>query len=134
MATKKAGGLATAGFPNSRYSRLHLDQRALGGRALRPAARTARLRLAGRVALARARQFLRLRRHRPLDIFEADLFLRPVGCRLVLDQHDADMPAALELAEQHLVGERLLDVLLDHAGHRPRTHLLVVTMLNQPRL
>ena len=38
------------------------------------------------------------------------------------------------MAEQHFIRERLLDVLLDHAGHRPRTHLLVVAMLDQPGL
>ena len=44
------------------------------------------------------------------------------------------MAAALELAEQHLVGQRLLDVLLDHARHRPRAHLLVIAVLDQPGL
>src|SRR6478752_3793033 len=81
----------------------------------------ARLWPARRGALARARQFFRLRRDRALDEFEADLVL---GRRLVLDQDDTNVTAAFELAEQHLVRERLLDVLLDHAGHRARAHLL----------
>src|SRR5262249_19582490 len=84
-----------------------------------------------RLALARARQFLRLRRDRTFDELEADL----VEARaLVLDDDDADMSAALEPAEQHFVSERLLDVLLDHARHRPRTHLLVIAVLDQPGL
>ena len=51
---------------------------------------------------------------------------------LVLDQHDADVAAALELAEQHLVGEPLLDVLLDHPRHRAGAHQLVVAVGDQP--
>ena len=42
------------------------------------------------------------------------------------------MPAGLEPAEQYIVGERLLDVLLNDARHRPRTHLLVVAVRDQP--
>src|SRR6266516_6653200 len=108
-----------------------LDQRSPRGRALGPAAAigAARFWSARRGALARARQLLRLGRDRAFDEFEADLVL---GGRLVLDQHDADVAAALELAEQHLVRQRLLNVLLDHAGHRPRAHLLVIAVLDQP--
>ena len=74
---------------------------------------------------ARSRDLLRLRRDRPFE----DTRSRASRCRfLVLDDDDAHMAAALELAEQHLVGERLLDVLLDHARHRPRAHLLVVAV------
>src|SRR3972149_7072679 len=62
----------------------------------------------------------RLWRHRPIDIFEAKFF------RAVLDDDDAHMPARLELAEQQFLGQRLLDVLLDHAGHRPRAPLFVL--------
>src|SRR5665213_812460 len=104
-----------------------LDQRTARGRSLGPstaAIRAARLRL----ALACDRQLLRLRRDRTLDEFEADL-LRAFRTRLVLDQDDTNVTAALELAEQHLVRQRLLDVLLDHARHRPRSHLLVITCL-----
>src|SRR3954471_2142842 len=90
-----------------------LDQRALG-RPLR-AAGASGLGLARR-ALAGSRELLLLRRDRTLDELEADLVLGLVG--LVLDQNDADMAATLELAEQHLVGQRLLDMLLDHASHR----------------
>ena len=62
------------------------------------------------------------------------IFSCPFRARLVLDQHDTDVAAALQLAEQHLVGQRLLDVLLDHARHRPRAHLLIVAMADQPGL
>src|SRR5438034_8389305 len=108
-----------------------LDQRSPRGRALGPAAAigAAGFRPARRGALARARPLLRLGRHRTFDEFEADLVL--AFCGLVLDQHDADVTAALELAEQHLVGQGLLDVLLDHAGHWPGAHLLVVTTFDQ---
>ncbi len=40
--------------------------------------------------------------------------------------------AIFQAAEQHLVGKRLLDMLLDDAGHGPRAHRLIVTMLDQP--
>jgi len=43
-------------------------------------------------------------------------------------------PPPFSLPKQHLVRQRLLDVLLDHPGHRPRAHLLVVAMLDQPGL
>ena len=51
---------------------------------------------------------------------------------VVLGHDHAHVPAGFQLAEQHLVGERLLDVLLDHARHRPRAHLLVVAVVDQP--
>ena len=43
--------------------------------------------------------------------------------------------AALDqLAEQQFLGQRLLDVLLDHAGERPRAVQPVVAALGQPFL
>src|SRR5712691_5550682 len=115
----------------------HLDQRYLRHRpAWRRRASIApwagRFVATGRPALGlgagRLRDLLGLRRHRAVEIFEAEL----VEAGLVLHQDDADMPAGLELAEQHLVGERLLDGLLDQPRHRPRAHLLVVAVLGQP--
>src|SRR5262245_47460079 len=116
---------------------LHLDQRHLRHRAARrrrPAVALGAGRLAAtrRPALGlgadRLRDLLGLGRHRPVEIFEAEL----VEAGLVLHHDDPHMAAGLELAEQHLVGERLLDRLLDQAGHRPRPHLLVVAVLDQP--
>src|ERR1700739_3830711 len=105
---KKAGGLATRRL-GCKISTSGLDQRPLRGRDLRPAAiGTVRLR---RLALARHRQLLGLWRDRAFDELEADLFRRRLSTRLVLDQDDADVAAALELAEQHLVRQWLLDVL-----------------------
>ena len=51
---------------------------------------------------------------------------------LVGDDDDADVAARLQAAEQHLVGQRLLDVLLDHPRHRPRAHQLVIAVGDQP--
>src|SRR5690242_6803349 len=99
-------------------TRSDLDQRHLRHRAARwrrtaIAARSRRLIAAMRARAALRpgpdRDLLRLRRDRPFRKFEAELAL----ARLVLHQHDPDMPAGLELAEQHLIGERLLDRLLD---------------------
>ena len=42
--------------------------------------------------------------------------------------HDAHRAAVLQPAEQHLVGQRRLDVLLDDAGHRAGAHRLVVAV------
>ena len=39
-----------------------------------------------------------------------------------------------ELTEQQLLGQRLLDLLLDQAAHRARAVQLVVALLGQPRL
>jgi hypothetical protein len=39
-----------------------------------------------------------------------------------------------QLAEQQFLGERLLDLLLDQAAHRPRAIELVIALLGQPRL
>src|ERR1700682_603029 len=109
---KKPAVLRHAGFLISNGDRSDLDQRPSRGRALGAAAGATRLRLARcGAALAGTGQLFRLRRHRAFDELEADL--APVfGIRLVLEQHDADVTAALELAEQHFVRERLLDVLL----------------------
>src|SRR5258708_7020568 len=83
-----------------------LDQRPARGRHPGAAATARRFWLTRRsVAFPRARQLFRLRRDRAFDELEADLVLVR---RLVLDQHDADMSAALELAEQDLVRKRLL--------------------------
>ena len=43
-----------------------------------------------------------------------------------------DDSAVLEPAEQHLVGERRLDLLLDDARHRPGAHRFVIAVLDQP--
>src|SRR5690606_17558709 len=96
--------------------------------ALRTRRRLRLARTAPLLAGAALGDLLGLGRHRPVEIFEAEL----VAALLVLDQDDADMAAALEPAEQHLVGERLLDMLLDHARHRPRAHQLVIAVADQP--
>src|SRR5262249_6711068 len=111
-------------------SRLDLDQRHLRHRAARrrTAFRAGRL-AAGAAALGLGLgNLLGLRRGRGVGIPEAALR----GARLVLDRDDAHVAAALELAEQDFVGERLLDVLLDQTRHRPRAHLLVIAVLDQP--
>ena len=51
--------------------------------------------------------------------------------RVVLDA-DVDLAAVRQLAEQQLLGERLLDLVLDQPRHRPRAHQLVVAALGQP--
>src|SRR5882672_8244981 len=98
---QKAGGLATRRLFVPDFCRLRLDQRPPRGRPLRTAARF-------RLALPSTGQLFRLRRDRSLDELEADLVLAVSAC-LVLDQHDADMAAALQVTEQHLVRQRLLD-------------------------
>src|SRR5581483_3494438 len=127
--TKRPAQRRPFAFPDGRSD---LDQRPLRRRGFRAAA-GATVRATGlrRLAPARARQFLGLRRDRTFDELEADLVQTRA---LVLDHDDADMAAALQLAEQYLVGQRLLDVLLDHARHRPRAHLLVIAVLDQPGL
>ena len=42
------------------------------------------------------------------------------------------MPAVLQPAEQHLVGEWRLDRLLDHTRHRPCSHHLIIAVLDEP--
>src|SRR5215470_14675427 len=72
----------------------HLHQRALGAgwsRAARPG-----------LALGLGRDLFRLGRDRAVEELEAEL----VQPHLVLHHDDAHVAAALELAEQHLVGER----------------------------
>jgi hypothetical protein len=56
--------------------------------------------------------------------------LPPDGLRVVFAV--AACSALLELAEQQLVGERLLDVFLDHPAQRPGTHLLVIALVGKP--
>src|SRR3954451_923386 len=96
---------------------LDLDQRDLGHRAARRRRAAAALG-AGRLAAGAAalgfrfRDLLRLGRDRPLEIFERELLRAGF---FVLGRDDANVTAGLELAEQNLVGERLLDVLLDEA-------------------
>src|SRR5262249_9417950 len=111
-------------------SRLDLDQRHLRHRAARRRAafRAGGLAAGGAALWLGLRDLLGLRRHRAVEIFEAEL----LDARFVLDRDDAHVAAALELAEQDFVGERLLDVLLDEARHRPRPHLLVIAVLDQP--
>src|SRR5262249_19118675 len=97
-------------------SRLDLDQRHLRHRAARRRAafRAGRL-AAGAAALGLGLgNLLRLRRDRAVQILETEL----LDAGFVLDRDDAHVAAALELAEQDLVGERLLDILLDEARHR----------------
>src|SRR6266446_9278537 len=67
---------------------------------------------------ADGRDLLRLRDHRALKKLKAELVLSGLIARvafaaLFLGHHHPHMAAVFELAEQHLVGERLLDVLLD---------------------
>ena len=50
----------------------------------------------------------------------------------VILQQDADGAALGKLAEQHFLGQRLLDLLLNDTRQRPRTHLLVITLDRQP--
>src|SRR5712691_5058239 len=106
----------------------HLRHRA--ARRGRPAVAARAGRLAARAAPLGLgfRKLLRLRGHRPVEIFEAEL----VEAGFVLHHDHPHVAAVLELAEQDLVGERLLDVLLDQARHRPRPHLLVVAVGDQP--
>ncbi len=47
-------------------------------------------------------------------------------------QKHAHRAAALELAEQDLVGQRLLDVVLDHARERTGAEGVVIALLAQP--
>src|SRR5215471_12480994 len=85
-------------------------------------------RLAPRPLRLDVRRNLRLRRDRTLGELETELF----GAALVPDHDDPHVAASLELAEQHLVGERLLDRLLDLARHRAGAHVLIVAMLDEP--
>src|SRR5262249_59360352 len=75
-----------------------------------------------RLDTTRFAQFFLSRRHPSVRIVEVELAV----AGLVGDDNDADMAAALEPAEQNLVGKRLLDVLLDHPRHRPGAHQLVI--------
>src|SRR5436190_10434069 len=97
---------------------------AIAARANSLAPRRASLGLAG----LRLGNLFRLWRHRPIEIFEAEL----VRARLILADDDTNMPAGLALAEQHFIGERLLDRLLNETGHRAGAHLLIIAMLDEP--
>ena len=81
-----------------------------------------------RLGAARFGQFFLPWFHRTVRIFETELAV----AGLVGDDNDPHVAAALETSEQHFVGERLLDVLLDHPRHRPGTHKLVVAVGDQP--
>src|SRR5271156_1355245 len=100
----------------------------------RIAALARRLRLAGLwfardTLTARDQQIaLQARLRRTLGIDEAQL----LGPRLVPGDNDAHDAAILQTAEQHLVGERRLDLGLDDPRHRPRAHRLVVTVGDEP--
>src|SRR6185437_6590318 len=52
--------------------------------------------------------------------------------QLVALAGDADDAALGQLAEQQLLGERLLDVLLDDAGQRTRAEQTIVALLREP--
>src|SRR5581483_7319350 len=45
---------------------------------------------------------------------------------------DNDLPPALQLPEEDLIDERLLDLLLDEAGHRTGAESAVVAVFRQP--
>ena len=62
-----------------------------------------------------------------LQILEAEQLL----VRLLLDQH-ADDAAVFQRTEQNLLGERLFDVLLDHAGKRTGAELVVIAAFGKP--
>ena len=81
----------------------------------------------GRNPPAQDRQARGLDRRIGLEILEAKLFLAV----LLLDQHAHDA-AVFQRAEQDLLGERLLDVLLDHPRQGTRAELLVVAALGEP--
>src|SRR5690606_19245239 len=51
--------------------------------------------------------------------------------RIVLNLHQ-HMPALQQTPKKHLIRERLLDALLNDAGKRPRTHLLIIAALGEP--
>src|SRR5207344_1614521 len=80
-------------------------------------------------------EILRLKTVRPawpdrrvgLDILEAKLLLAV----LLFDQHAHDA-AVLQRPEQDLLGERLLDVLLNDARQGPRAELVVIAALGEP--
>jgi len=72
-----------------------------------------------------------------------DILVNSAGIALLSDVEDfgrdqwdpmvsVNMTAAFEPAEQDLFGEAFLDVLLDHARHRPGAHEFIVAVGNQP--
>ncbi len=56
-------------------------------------------------------------------------FLTPSSSRRDDNPHRS---AVFQPSEQDFIGERCLDGLLDDARHRPRPHLLVIAMFDQP--
>ncbi len=91
--------------------------------------RLARLRFARDALAARDQQVaLEPRLRRAFGIDEAEL----LDARIVAGDDDAHDAAVLQPAEQHLVGERRLDLRLDDARHRPRAHRLVIAVVDQP--
>src|SRR5258706_13528816 len=93
--------------------------------------------LFGGVALVRCRGRRRLvrgdghllRRDLAGDHRDVDLFARlSVLVRLAGDE---DRRARLELAAEHVVGERILDVALDRAAQRPGAHRRVVALVDE---
>src|SRR3954451_12955687 len=126
---RASSSVLTIAAPASNLNQRHLRHRATARRGI------VAVTLAGRLAAPRRRpalgldrDLLRLRRHRAVGIIEAELFLTA----LVLDDGHTDMAAGLESSEQYLVSQRLLDAFLDDAGHRPRAHLLVIAVGDQP--
>src|SRR5262245_66285392 len=105
-----------ASGPRSDRAELLLDQRHLRHRAARGRRAAVAFRAGGLAARAAALglglgNLLRLGRDRPVEVLEAEL----LRAGLVLHRDDAHVAARLELAEPHLGGERLLDLLLDPA-------------------
>src|SRR5882672_10832984 len=94
--------------PSPADPRLHLHQRDLRHRAARRRRRSAVALGAGRLAARAAAlgfrlgNLLRLRGDRSIEILEGEL----VSVQLILCHDDAHVATVLELAEQHLVGER----------------------------
>ena len=60
---------------------------------------------------------------------DAAIVLAPAA--LAGDQH-AHRATMQQLAEQQLVGQRTLDLVLQQARHRPRAHVRIEAVLGQP--
>jgi AcrR family transcriptional regulator len=65
---------------------------------------------------------------------EGDVHLVARRAVLVRLARDEDRRARLELAAEHVVGERVLDVALDRAAQRPGAHCRVVTLVDEQLL
>src|SRR3954451_18714096 len=70
---------------------------------------------------------LRLRRSDDLDVDLAFAVVRPTDIGL----RHLDGRTGLHLGPQHRIGERVLDVALDRATQRPRTHRRIEALLDQ---